>query len=174
LLREVSSGINESAGETALPLGLAKCGLDVSVFEVLFWKQIELRHRTNCLLKLEGTAKAAGLYVAAIEFELKEILSHLINNAIEAAPTKNKTITVRVNAGAKCARISVINPASRKPVRFLNKMHEPLSRFSFKKNGNGLGLYFSRQTIREWGGEISALFNPHEGTCVTVSLPLVE
>ncbi|WP_047152471.1 ATP-binding protein [Aneurinibacillus tyrosinisolvens] len=46
-------------------------------------------------------------------------------------------------------------------------------RTGMRESGSGLGLAISQQIVQQHGGEIELNSTPHEGTTVTIRLPLL-
>lgn len=109
----------------------------------------------------QGDLEAHGLCLeirAAEEHEidsnidlLKEVLSNLITNAIEASPP-GKQITVEIAGNAQAVELAVEDEGQGIPVDLGQKVFEPF--FTTKSRGTGLGLAIARHRVEQLGGTI--------------------
>jgi PAS domain S-box-containing protein len=126
--------------------------------------RIERDYENACLLK-------------GFRGELRQVLSNLLTNAIDASPSGGKLI-VRVKPernGSQVDRVYIevedfgsgILPADRE------RIFEPF--FTTKSDfGTGLGLWVTKELVEKHGGTIafrSNSQNGHSGTCFSVMLP---
>src|SRR5579864_5282900 len=106
--------------------------------------------------------------------EVRQVLSNLVANAIDAAPTQG-VITIRTKAahangtGVAGIQVTVADNGSGIDAALKNKIWEPF--FTTKKDvGTGLGLWVSKQIIEKHGGSIRFRSSKH-GTLFVVFLP---
>jgi PAS domain S-box-containing protein len=118
-----------------------------------------------------------GLTVCAMQGELKQILSNLVANAIDATPDGGRIIvsgrrTQDHNSGRSGIRISVADTGTGVTEANKRKLFSPF--FTTKKEvGTGLGLWLTRDLLQKKGGHIrfrSRSTSP-SGTVMTVYLP---
>jgi signal transduction histidine kinase len=101
---------------------------------------------------------------------MERVFLNLLSNAIEAMPSGGR-IRVTAQRSSHQAVISVeddgpgISPDARE------HLFQPFGGSS-KRNGLGLGLALSRQTVRDHGGELWEEPNKTEGACFRLRLPL--
>ncbi|MDP9050425.1 MAG: PAS domain S-box protein [Acidobacteriota bacterium] len=114
-------------------------------------------------------------YVWGRPGELRQVVTNLIGNAIDALP-QGGIIRVGVTCGAagQGARISISDNGPGIPQQLRQKIFEPF--FSTKQaKGTGLGLWISQSIIRKFGGHIRLRSwtdpCPKTGTVFVVSLP---
>jgi signal transduction histidine kinase len=107
--------------------------------------------------------------------ELRQVVSNLITNAIDASK-KGGRIIVRIydsSDGRPGVRIEVEDSGSGIAVRDQERIFEPF--FTTKADiGTGLGLWVTRQIIEKHGGKIefrTSTDEGHSGTCFSVFLP---
>lgn len=106
---------------------------------------------------------------------LRQVILNLVNNAIEAYPTRrSRTIEQAVNVTLKRHNSTLfinvndhgvgIRPTSQ------SKIFEPF--YTTKKKGVGIGLFIVKQVIEnDFGGSLSLTSDKQQGTTFTVSLP---
>ncbi len=120
---------------------------------------------------------APDVYVEAIPGEIRQVLSNLISNAIDALD-QGGTMHIRVrpvgSAGeARGARIVIADDGVGIPEQIRQQVFEPF--FTTKRDfGTGLGLWVTRQIMRRHSGNIrvrSCTRGPHRGTIFSVFLP---
>lgn len=100
---------------------------------------------------------------------LREVLTNLINNAIDAAPRNGhvELATGRRNNGWPYVSVSDNGPG----VSDDNRHHLFEPHFTTKESGTGLGLFMSFGIIREHQGEILFSNNRPHGAIFTVTMP---
>jgi PAS domain S-box-containing protein len=106
--------------------------------------------------------------------EVRQVLSNLVANAIDASPTKG-VITIRTKnarakgTGASGIRITVADNGSGIDAASKGKIWEPF--FTTKKDvGTGLGLWVSKQIVEKHAGSIRFRSNKN-GTLFVIFLP---
>ncbi len=88
------------------------------------------------------------------DWEICRCLSNLIDNAAEALKnTRHPKIRVQLGETLEQFSFSVRNNGPRIEKEHLQTIFE--AGFSLKGNGRGMGLYITRQTLREAGGDIT-------------------
>ncbi len=102
---------------------------------------------------------------------LREVISNLINNAIDAAPAKGR---VNITTGRRTNGSPFVTVADNGPgISDENRHHLFEPHFTTKENGTGLGLFMSYGVIREHQGQLLFEGNRH-GAVFTVVLPRFE
>jgi signal transduction histidine kinase len=113
-----------------------------------------------------------GVHVMADHDRLTRVFLNLMNNALEAMPAGGAiTVTTSVEDAAVVVQVQDTGPgisAEAWPTLF-----QPFSSFG-KKNGLGLGLALSRQTVADQGGEMWADQNAESGARFSLRLPLAN
>jgi len=99
---------------------------------------------------------------------LREVITNLVNNAIDAAPAKGR---VNITTGRRTNGSPFVTVADNGPgVSEENRHHLFEPHFTTKENGTGLGLFMSYGVIREHQGQLLFEGN-HRGAVFTVVLP---
>ena len=102
--------------------------------------------------------------------ELREILTNLIFNAVDAMPAGGDVrITAQEVAGR--VRLTVADTGQGIPADLLPRIFDPW--FSTKPvgRGSGLGLGIARDVVTRFGGTIDLASAPGQGTTVTLEIP---
>lgn len=87
-------------------------------------------------------------------WEMCRVLSNLIDNALDALKeTKNPRLMIALSEDIKNFRFSVGNNGPDIPASAQSRIFLP--GITTKSEGHGMGLYIVRQTLREWGGDIT-------------------
>jgi signal transduction histidine kinase len=103
---------------------------------------------------------------------MERVFSNLVANALEMMPEGGE---IRISAAAQngfvVADVRDTGPGIAPAIR--DSLFEPFVSAG-KKNGLGLGLALSRQTVLDHGGEMWAESEPGQGACFRVRLPVTE
>ncbi|MFD1177094.1 sensor histidine kinase [Paenibacillus puldeungensis] len=102
---------------------------------------------------------------------VRETLSNMIRNALDAMPSSGGKITLRTMATRKEFRIEIKDNGVGIPQEYLSKIFEPF--FTTKKNAlnYGLGLSYCTSVITKHGGSLSADSEPGIGTTFVLHFP---
>lgn len=112
--------------------------------------------------------------------EMRQVISNLISNAIEATGDKGR-IVIRIRSGRRWAgrdgrglRLSVGDNGSGIPEDVRTQLGQPF--FTTKgQSGTGLGLYVTRSILGRYGGSLqlrSSVSETRHGTVFSIFLPL--
>jgi len=103
------------------------------------------------------------------------VLANLIDNAIKYSPGGGN-IEVRVRRNGATGEIAVADSGLGIPVHEQQRIFEKFYRLdpSMTKGvgGSGLGLYISRELVRQMGGQLTVASRYGSGSTFTVTLPL--
>ena len=111
------------------------------------------------------------LYVRVNPSEIREVLTNLIFNAVDAMPTGG-TIKIRTQKVGQRAVCHVKDTGLGISPEIVDKIFDPF--FSTKGHSSGLGLSISYAIIQRHGGEMNVHSKPGQGTVFTISLPRIE
>ncbi|PKO56125.1 MAG: PEP-CTERM system histidine kinase PrsK, partial [Betaproteobacteria bacterium HGW-Betaproteobacteria-19] len=108
--------------------------------------------------------------VGAHPERLERVIGHIVQNALEATPEDGKVI-VRLDADDDDRiRVVVQDTGRGMSEAFLrDRLARPFE--TTKSSGMGIGVYETRQYIRELGGDVHFESEEGVGTCVTIVLP---
>lgn len=109
-------------------------------------------------------------HIAGVPAELREVLTNLIFNAVDAMPRGGR-LCVRTREKAKTVRLQVSDTGTGMTAEVQRNCLEPF--FTTKgERGSGLGLAMSYGIIRRHGGRISIESALNKGTTFTISFPI--
>lgn len=115
---------------------------------------------------------APGIRTLAHRDRLDRVVGHLLQNAAEATPPSG-TIEIRVRSEDQSAIIEVEDSGVGMSEDFIRtRLFKPFE--STKKNGMGIGIYESREYIRELGGQLDVESRETCGTRFSIALPLLR
>ncbi len=113
-----------------------------------------------------------GLFVAAEPAELREVMTNLILNAVDAMP-RGGTINITGRQIGESVRLEVTDTGVGMAPAVRSRVFEPF--FTTKAEaGNGLGLAVSYGIVQRRGGQISVDSAPGRGSTFTIELPLAH
>lgn len=111
-----------------------------------------------------------GLEILANWTSLEQVIGHLIQNAIEATP-KDGQVLVRLTKGEGTAIVEIQDTGHGMSTEFIReRLFKPFE--STKSAGMGIGVFESREYIRELGGQVEVVSNESSGTTFRLILPL--
>lgn len=114
----------------------------------------------------------SGLMVKADYSRLERVISHLIQNAIEATP-KNGQILIRLLKKDNFALIEIEDTGHGMSEQFIQKkLFKPFE--STKTAGMGIGVFESKEYINELGGQLDVISQESVGTTFSIILPLSQ
>jgi signal transduction histidine kinase len=103
---------------------------------------------------------------------MERVFSNLVGNALEMMPDGGRVqISAAAEDGFVVADVRDTGPGIAPEIR--GSLFEPFVSAG-KKNGLGLGLALSRQTVLDHGGDMWAEFEPGHGACFRLRLPVAE
>jgi putative PEP-CTERM system histidine kinase len=115
---------------------------------------------------------AAGLTVRANGQRLERVIGHLIQNAVEATP-RSGSIMVRLHRSGAAAVVELSDTGHGMSEQFMReRLFKPFE--STKTAGMGIGVFESREYLREVGGQLEVASAPSQGTTFRLTLPLHE
>jgi two-component system, sensor histidine kinase len=124
-------------------------------------------------VRLESALDETGRHLAD-ERRLRQVLGHLLRNAVEFTVKGGVAVALSPTANGVCIDVSDTGPGM--PEAMLAKLYEPFSQAddttSRGHEGAGMGLALSRRLARLMGGEINARNRPEGGSTFSVDLAL--
>jgi len=151
-----------------MTLNLREGNLNAFVREVADFTAYELEAaHVATVLELDET-------LPLLEFDgqvMKQALLNLIQNAA-AAMKEGGTLTIRTERKDNEAVLSVSDTGTGISDKDMAKIFEPY--FTTKERGSGLGLTLVFKIVREHRGDITVASNEGEGTCFTITLPILQ
>ncbi len=102
---------------------------------------------------------------------LQQVIFNLVNNACQALPEKGE-VHVRTHQENGYAVLEVEDNGPGIPLELQQQIFEPFFTTKSEGEGTGLGLSFSREFVRQFGGEISCTSQPGLGAVFRVQLKI--
>lgn len=100
------------------------------------------------------------------------VVTHLLNNAIEAAPA-GAPVQVAIRHDALNVVIDIIDQGPGMPAEFVrDTLFRPFA--TTKGGGHGIGAYQARELLRDAGGDLLVISRVGEGTTMRLMLPAVH
>ncbi|SFK37263.1 putative PEP-CTERM system histidine kinase [Nitrosomonas aestuarii] len=112
------------------------------------------------------------LYISADRSRLKRVISHIVQNAIEATPKKG-SVKIRLYCQNSEATIEVQDTGHGMSEKFVqDRLFMPFE--STKSAGMGIGVFESREYIQELGGKMDVSTQESIGTTFYITLKLLD
>lgn len=147
----------------------AAAGAPVDLADIARGVTAALR-RQHSLLELRGAD--APLPVTGDGSRLAAMLTHLVQNAIDASP-RDAPIEVALKRRDGAAIVSIVDSGHGMSAAFVrDELFKPFR--SSKEEGFGIGAFEAREIARAHGGRIDVTSRPGEGSRFTIVLPLAE
>jgi putative PEP-CTERM system histidine kinase len=119
---------------------------------------------------LQLAPESAGLTVLANWQRLERVVGHLIQNAVEATP-RGGSIALRLHRDGAAAVVELSDTGLGMTEQFMReRLFKPFE--STKAAGMGIGVFESREYLREVGGQLEVVSAPSQGTTFRLTLPL--
>ena len=110
--------------------------------------------------------------IAANRHSLEQVLTHLVQNAVDASPS-GAPVCVSISAESPWCRIEVVDSGHGMSPDFIrNRLFRPFD--SSKPGGFGIGAYEARELVRAMRGRMEVESREGEGTRFVIRLPLAE
>lgn len=143
----------------------SECDVNRIVDETLSTNE-ELAHRRGVILK--GEVPADRVLAMLDAMRIKQALTNLVTNAIEASPEGEK-VTIRCYPNRGSIVFEVVDCGCGIPVEQRTDIFFPF--FTTKKEGTGLGLPNAEKIVEAHGGYLEVLDNPQRGLTFRVVIP---
>jgi signal transduction histidine kinase len=136
--------------------------------------------------RIEGTSIHLSYTLGTEDYHLRvdaelarDSLINILNNAIWAVKQNKRTskreifVSVRLDAKRKSVKIEIRDSGVGIDPGVFPNLFRPF--FTTRSDGTGLGLFFSRLVVEQFGGTLNIVRSlPGKGTTVALILPLVE
>jgi signal transduction histidine kinase len=122
------------------------------------------RHRVE-------VAPSPGLHVLADRARLRQVLEHLLDNAVKYAPPDTRVV-VGWTLHEGVVRVSVADEGPGIPAEWRERIFEPYARRdTATARGSGIGLYAARRLAESMGGRLWCEPAEAGGACFVLALP---
>ncbi len=114
----------------------------------------------------------ADIDVIANAVRLERIISHIVQNAIEATD-KDGSVSVQLDCDVGSAIISIVDTGLGMDQDFIEqRLFKPFE--STKAAGMGIGVFEMREYVLELGGKVDVASSPSCGTTFTITVPIYK
>lgn len=107
---------------------------------------------------------------------LQEVIINVLNNAIDASSEGGGLYVITTVSGGpqKILQVFVTDTGEGMTQDVLEKVFDPFFTTKEVGQGTGLGLYVCYQILQEHGGTIDIESEPHRGTTISITLPIIS
>ena len=140
----------------------------VSMGEIL--RAVVALYRRHLGIEIRFESWPADDFVLADEGQLRQVLSNLVKNALEAMGEQGR-LSLRAERQAGALSLEIQDDGVGLPGE-LDRIFD--ADFTTKSSGTGLGLAICRRIVEEHGGALSARPAPLRGAIFRLSLPLAQ
>jgi signal transduction histidine kinase len=156
-------------------LAINKVRLDIETMDIYYLIENIERSITPLLkeknIELICDTPDDELYIEGDYNRLNQVFINIIKNAVESMEEKeNKKLEIKTKVIDEKIKIEVTDTGMGMSVQDMEKLKEPF--FTTKRNGTGLGVYLSREILKEHGGKLVYSSKEKIGTTVTATLPI--
>lgn len=117
------------------------------------------------------------IYVSADRDKLEKIINNLLNNAFKFTKADD-TITIEYSIDGKELELKVSDTGrgiSKEDLPFIfERFYQSKQKYGAYTGGSGIGLAFSKRLVEMHYGFVDAESELEKGTCIKVSLPIVD
>ena len=125
-------------------------------------------------VNLDCPASLQPLVVMADATRLKQVVLHLLNNALKFSPA-DSNVTVQVSRHNHSVRVAVLDQGKGVEQHFVSRLFSRFSQADSSDSreyaGTGLGLAVSRNLMQHMHGDIGYAPGPSQGSCFYLDLP---
>ena len=111
--------------------------------------------------------------IAADANRLKQIFINLIMNAFQAMEGGGSLLLRSSSSEERFASVQVADTGSGIPQKTLSRIFEPFYTTKKTAKGTGLGLFITKKIVESFSGTISVESSEGEGTCFTITFPVI-
>ncbi len=142
----------------------------VNVFEIAVeQKNVELQKSKNKpKIKLRYNNKLKNKFLEVVGPELRDILSNMMNNSIEAGASK---IDIQLSRQENDLKVTIKDNGSGIPEKIKSQIFDR-GFTNGKEGGTGYGLYHAHKFIESWGGSFTLSNEANGATEFEIRLPL--
>ncbi len=181
-IRDIANTLLDSTRESSTPLLLQKNEtqnekqeelkvqlLPALIDSIVTEKRMQFRSQLQVNISFETSHVDYGKFVLVSLNFFKRVISNIINNAVEALPSKG-TVTIRLKNEGDFIVVEIADNGKGIPAEVLAKLGT--QEFTHGKvEGNGIGLFHARNQMHEWGGSFEIVSQLGFGTQVLLKLP---
>jgi len=133
------------------------------------------RRTAGLAITYEAIGPSSGVAMSIASFDA--IVTHILNNAVEATHTQHPitppAVTISLRHEGRRAVIDITDEGPGMDPEFVRDgLFRPFR--TSKPDGSGIGAYQARELLREAGGDLVVITRPQTGTTMRLLLPAVE
>lgn len=131
------------------------------------------KRRQAMQVELVRDLPEATLWVQAGETRLRQVLTNLLTNALDAleeADTRPKRLWITAQRARDSVQLNIRDNGPGFTLKSLQRALEPFFTTKAHAEGLGLGLAICDSLIRSFGGELHLANHPEGGACIHISL----
>ncbi len=133
------------------------------------------RRTSGLEITYETAGSGSGVAMSAASFDA--VVTHLLNNAVEATHTQHQSrppaVAISLRHEGRRSVIDITDEGPGMPPDFIRDgLFRPFR--TSKPGGSGIGAYQARELLREAGGDLVVISQPGAGTTMRLLLPAVE
>ncbi len=126
---------------------------------------------TGCAVEIEFDLRGDGTLECVAE-EFNQVLTNLVQNAIEAAPSGTGRVRVSGSVDSDALVLSVVDNGPGIPADVQARLFTPFFTTKGPGRGMGLGLTIARRVVQSLGGSLQVVSAPGAGAEFIVRVPL--
>jgi len=111
--------------------------------------------------------------IAADANRLKQVFINLVMNAFQAMEGGGSLLLRSSSSEERFASVQVADTGSGIPQKTLSRIFEPFYTTKKTAKGTGLGLFITKKIVKSFSGTISVESSEGEGTCFTITFPVI-
>ncbi len=128
----------------------------------------------NQSIELEKKLVKDSPHVQGASYQLQQVISHVLQNALEAISNTNGKILIATEREDSKIKIYIQDNGCGIPPEIKNSIFDPFFTTKGALKQQGLGLTLSSRILKSHRGEIDIKSQPGKGTTVTIILPSVN
>jgi putative PEP-CTERM system histidine kinase len=130
---------------------------------------VAARRRPGSAIRIEHDGWTAGVAMNAASFDA--VMTHLLDNAVEAS-TDKEVVRVRIRHDARRLLIDIVDAGRGMTPEFIrDDLFRPFG--TSKEGGTGIGVFQSRELLRQAGGDLLVMSEHGVGTTMRLMLPVI-
>lgn len=169
-VRRLSDFARASPSEVYAPVDLVAVANDAFTATAPRWR--DQAQRDGHIIATSVSA-AGPAWVMGSAAELREVLTNLVLNAVDALPSGG-SITIQISQADGDARLQVTDDGIGMTEETRQRAFDPFFTTKPFGSGTGLGLALAHGTIQRHGGSITARSEPGVGTTFEIHLPCAQ
>lgn len=171
-LYQISKGIVNTSPSDILEksIEIEKIWVWGIIDKIVLEKRTQYQNR-SIDFKVSSDLKSACAFVNGNISELTRSLSNLIDNSAEAIKESGQ-IEIKIELVEHFIQIKIIDNGKGIPETIINRIGE--RGFSSHKNGNGLGVFYAKELVKEMGGFLKVSSREGDGTEICLSFPSTD